>query len=99
MQLVGNGSLLLVSVEMAYLGFRIKHQLACFLAWIYVLGGGPIMFFQKLLGNCSMFYTFTIEVNMRTSEIYDISALETLLCSMTCFILVFYLYFKSAISC
>jgi hypothetical protein len=37
-------------VEMAYLGFRIRRHSGCSLAWICGLGGGQIMFFQKLLG-------------------------------------------------
>jgi hypothetical protein len=69
---------------MAYLGFGINHQLACFLAWICVLGGGPIMFFQKLLGNFSVFSTFTIEESMKTT-IWNLQCLRNSLETLSCF--------------
>lgn len=50
MQLVGNGSSLHVLVEMVYLEYGIKQHLDCALVWIFGLGGGLIMSFQKLLG-------------------------------------------------
>lgn len=55
MQLVGNGSLLHVWVEMVYLGFETKLLLVLVLVSISDLDGELILYSQRLLGKSQTF--------------------------------------------